>query len=698
MMKTLFEEANSALKLLVGREDAQLRDDQWEAIRALVEERRRVVVVERTGWGKSAVYFVATALLRARSSGPTVIISPLLSLMRNQVEAARRAGIKAETLNSSNLQDWDEIYQKVESGDVDVLLVSPERLNNPDFRARILPSLATSAGLLVIDEAHCISDWGHDFRPDYRRIKTLLGNLRSGVPVLATTATANTRVTDDIMNQLSTGSIKVLTLRGELTRESLFLAVKKISDPALQLAWLSETLKKTEGSGIIYALTVSSAEKITSFLISQGHKVRSYSGQSDPQEREICEQELLANKVKALVATSALGMGFDKPDLAFIIHVGAPSSPVAYYQQIGRAGRATDKAEVFLLPTPEEESIWKWYADVSFPDAQTVSEVLSHIGSDPVTTVSLESKVTLKRSRLELMLKVLDVEGALERISGGWVASGNDWFYDQDRYDHLAQVRSKEQDLMREYENLSSCRMAFLRSSLDDPALTESWLCGRCDNCTGAFDSVSISEEVSEAARLFLSDEKVVLSPRRQWAPGLKSMGVGLSGPIPISSRHQPGLALARLDSIGTSSILRDVFSGDDGPLPAALAPKVRDLLKTWDSKIDGIIVLNSASRPQLTSSLGRGASKILGVPIVGTVEPAADLPSRHETNSTHRLADVSRRLHLCLSSSVLERLPGKRILLIDDYVKTGWSAAYASKLITDAGASVVELFALAQA
>src|SRR5690606_9842910 len=292
---------------------ARLREDQWTAIRALAADRRRALVVQRTGWGKSAVYFVATALRRAEGAGPTVIISPLLALMRNQIAAAERAGIRARTINSSNLTDWEETYADIAAGGVDVLLVSPERLNNPDFRDRVLPSLAAGAGLVVIDEAHCVSDWGHDFRPDYRRIRTLLRELPEGVPVLATTATANERVTRDVAEQLDAGG-DALVLRGPLERESLHLSVVDLPDGSSRWSWLAQHLADLPGSGIIYTLTVSAAEETAAFLAESGYEVRSYTGRTEPEERRQAEDDLLDNKVKALVATSALGLGFDKPD------------------------------------------------------------------------------------------------------------------------------------------------------------------------------------------------------------------------------------------------------------------------------------------------------------------------------------------------------------------------------------------------
>ncbi len=348
------------LRKLTGCEDAVFRDGQYEAIEALVVHHRRALVVQRTGWGKSAVYFIAALLQRRAGAGPALIVSPLLALMRNQVEAAGRAGVRAATINSSNVTDWEEIAEAIEQDLLDVLLVSPERLVNPRFRDTQLPHLLARAGLVVIDEAHCISDWGHDFRPDYRRIRSLIQELPDRVPVLATTATANQRVVTDVAEQLAVGGHEVFTLRGALARDSLRLGVLELESSARRLAWLVEHLGSLPGSGIVYCLTVANAEDTAAALAAAGHRVLPYTGRTDLPERVAAEQALLANEVKALVATSALGMGFDKPDLGFVVHLGAPSSPVTYYQQVGRAGRATDSADVLLLPGGEDQEIWRY--------------------------------------------------------------------------------------------------------------------------------------------------------------------------------------------------------------------------------------------------------------------------------------------------------------------------------------------------
>src|SRR5258708_5198499 len=471
------DQAQTILEQLAGPH-ATLRDDQWTAIEALVVLRRRALVVQRTGWGKSAVYFIAAKLLRASGHGPTVIVSPLLALMRNQVAAAERAGVHAATINSSNVADWSEIHARVRRRELDVLLVSPERLNNPDFRDQVLPALAQDAGLVVVDEAHCVSDWGHDFRPDYRRIRTLIGELGSDVPVLATTATANDRVVDDVATQLGVGGGETLVLRGGLDRESLRLSVVKAGNPAQRAAWLAAHIDSLPGSGIVYTLTVAQARDVATLLREQGHRVEAYTGSTEAAEREQLEADLLANRVKALVATSALGMGFDKPDLGFVVHLGAPSSPIAYYQQVGRAGRSTARAVVILLPGPEDQGVWRYFASVAFASELMVRNVIGALEPDrPQSAPALEPLVDLGRSRLEMVLKVLDVDGAVRRVKGGWVGTGKPWDYDEARYRKLDEARKREQQAMLDYQDTLACRLAFLRPQLDDPELADGARC-----------------------------------------------------------------------------------------------------------------------------------------------------------------------------------------------------------------------------
>jgi ATP-dependent DNA helicase RecQ len=701
-------EAESVLRALAGP-DALLRPDQWQAIDALVIGRRRVLCVQRTGWGKSAVYFIATALLRARGGGPTVIVSPLLALMRNQIDAAARAGVHARTINSANLDDWDAIVAEVHAGDVDVLLISPERLNNPDFRDNVLPKLAATTGLLVVDEAHCVSDWGHDFRPDYRRLRTLLADLPPGTPVLATTATANARVTTDVAEQLGTdsagddgqsaGHSEALVLRGPLDRETLRLGVVRLPTAAHRLGWLADHVGALDGSGIIYTLTVAAANDTAAYLRGFGLAVASYTGQTDDAERQAAEADLLANRVKALVATSALGMGFDKPDLGFVIHLGAPASPIAYYQQVGRAGRAVDRADVLLLPGSEDQAIWRYFASLGYPREEQVRAVLDTLAAAgrPLSVPVIEATVEIRRSRLELMLKVLDVDGAVRRVRGGWESTGQPWTYDRERLDRVAAARDAEAALMLDYQATTGCRMEFLRRNLDDPAAAP---CGRCDTCTDRGFSAEVSDDALAAARSHLGRPGVEITPRRQWPTALDS----LSGRIPPAEQAAAGRALGRVSDLGWGERLRRVVGAEtpDGPVSPELVTAVVALLKDWATGDEpwaqrpvGVVGMDSIGHRELVGSLATRIAEIGRMPLLGAITTALE-PAGGRANSAHRvralLDDITVPRSLAEAVGAIEG----PVLLVDDYVDSGWTMALAARALRRAGAPAVLPLALA--
>jgi ATP-dependent DNA helicase RecQ len=679
------DEAERILRLLAG-DAARLRDDQWTAIDALVSHGRRALVVQRTGWGKSAVYFFATALLRAGGAGPTVLISPLLALMRNQVAAAERAGIRAVTVNSTNVDEWQAVYDRVAAGEVDVLLVSPERLNNPGFRDAVLPHLARTAGLVVVDEAHCISDWGHDFRPDYRRLRTLLGELPAGTPVLATTATANARVVADVAEQLAAGAVAddaTLVLRGALDRASLRLSVVRLSSPAHRLAWLADTLPRLPGSGIVYTLTVAAADEVAGFLRSRGIAAVGYSGRTEDAERRQAEDDLLADRLKVLVATSALGMGFDKPDLGFVVHLGAPASPVAYYQQVGRAGRGVERAEVVLLPGAEDEAIWRYFASLGFPPEDKVRQVLAALSPDrPLSTPALEARVDLRRSRLEMMLKVLDVDGAVHRVQGGWLATGQPWRYDGERYARVAAARAVEQQAMREYATTAACRMEFLRRQLDDPDAAP---CGRCDVCTGEARSTEVDPATLAAAQAALGKPGVELEPRRIWPTGLAEV----KGKIPPALQAESGRALGRLSDIGWGGRLRELFAGPDAEVDQAVVGAVVQVLASWGwaERPAGVVLVPSRSRPRLIRSLGERLAALGRLPLLGELSRVRDTPpASGRSNSAQRL----RAVHGAFAVPPSLVLDGAPLLLVDDRTDSGWTLTECARVLRQAGAGPV--------
>lgn len=669
--------AQAHLARLAGPQ-AILRDDQWQAIAALLDG-RKVEVVQRTGWGKSAVYWIATGLLREQGRGPTLVISPLLALMRDQVAAAERSGLRAVTLNSANIDDWSTIEARIAADEVDVLLISPERLNSVGFRSRVLPELAPRIGLLVVDEAHCLSDWGHDFRPDYRRLASVLERLPTGTAVLATTATANERVSRDVAAQLGADT---LTLRGTLDRESLALSVVATPDLPTAYAWIADALAGPDlaGSGIVYTLTVDETTQLADFLRAQGLAVAAYSSATPPDERVALEGALLRHELRALVATSSLGMGLDMPDLGFVVHLGAPASPIAYYQQVGRAGRALESAAAVLLPTAAQERIWAYFDSTAFPPEPTVRAVLDVLAGGPLSVPRLEVESGLRRGRLESLLKVLDVDGAVERVDGGWTATGQPWIYDAARYAGIAAARRREQQVMRGYQTGASCLMRLLRTELDDPGATD---CGRCSVCTGRRPSPGAApdEATVRAAWSHLRAQRVTIEPRKMW-PG----GAARRGRIGEALRAEPGRALARGDDAVWSGPVQAALR-TDAPVSDEIFAGVVDVLSAWGwpagrpswvtwipSRRHGGMLRDLATR---IAAAGRMA---LAAPLT------ADGPGFQDDASTNAESAAIALRRLAITDDVLSGA----VLLLDDSTRSGFSLTVAATLLREAGAGPV--------
>ncbi|MGD9754324.1 MAG: RecQ family ATP-dependent DNA helicase [Acidimicrobiia bacterium] len=652
---------------------AVARADQVEAVGALVDERRRVLVVQATGWGKSAVYWAATTALRRRGAGPTLVISPLLALMRDQVAAAERAGLRAATINSTNIDEWDAVLHDLHDDVLDVLLVSPERLANPRFAGR-LAALIRRCGLLVVDEAHCISDWGFDFRPDYQRLSRLLLHLAPDTPILATTATANQRVTADVAAQLGAGTT---VLRGPLARASLRLAVLPQLGPLDRYAWVADACTHLPGSGIVYALTVAETERLAGFLSAEGIEALAYHGQLDVDQRREVEDRLRDNHVKVVVATSALGMGYDKPDLAFVLHLGSPASPVAYYQQVGRAGRALDDAVAVLLPSAGDERIWEYFATSTIPDPDHAATVLAILDRGPAKLTELEAATGLRRGRLETLLKILAVDDAVHNGPDGWCATGHGWHFDTDKYGSLLAVRAAEADLMRRYAGGRGCLMAFLQEALGDATAGP---CGRCSVCTGALPppGAAPSPERRAAVRRYLRGQDCTIEPRKLWPSGLP----GRKGKLaPVVSA---GRALAFADDPAWADELVD---RDD--LSPALAEGVGALLARWRPAVDAVVPVPSRRRAGRVAALAAEASAQLGVPVL-------DLLALQGPAPPDQVASKARVQALLGSLSVTAASPPS-VLLVDDTYRTGWTATVAAMLLAEHGAEQVHPLVLHQ-
>jgi ATP-dependent DNA helicase RecQ len=661
-------DAQAILTRLAGPA-AVLRPDQAAAIDALVRDRSRVLVVQRTGWGKSAVYLVATRLLRDQGAGPTLLVSPLLALMRDQLAAAERGGVRAATINSSNLDDWHEVEAALLGGEVDLLLISPERLNHPRFRDEVLPRLTAGIGMLVVDEVHCISDWGHQFRPDYRRVRDVLGDLPDGTPVLACTATANDRVVADVSEQL--GKVD-LALRGSLDRASLTLSVVDQPDAAHRLAWLAAFIAGQDRPGIVYTLTVAETELVARWLADRDLAAAAYSSKVDPDQRENVEAQLKDGRLQAVVATSSLGMGYDHPELGWVVHLGAPDSPVAYYQAVGRAGRALDEAEVVLVPGPADERIWAHFDRTALPDPDQVEQLLAALPTAGAVSIpALESKVSARRTRIEALLKVLDVDGAVERVKGGYRATGQPWTLDTERVSRVREARARERQAMRDYrDGRVACRMAFLRAQLDDP---DPSACGRCDLCTGQAPDVSITDDDVAAAWQLLRGQQHRLAPRKLWPPGLE----GVKGRIPASRQATEGRALAFADDPGWGPVVEAFLAGDDSRTDEVVDGLVQVLARwDWDERPAWVTWVPSASGGT-AERVARRIGEVGRLPALETLRRVGDRSQDPTANSTHQAANALAGYEL-----LDVELPRGPALLVDDVRRSGWTLTVASWLL----------------
>lgn len=658
---------------------AALRPDQVRAVDAACEPSARVLVVQATGWGKSAVYWVATAIRRREGGGPALVVSPLLSLMRDQVDAAGRAGLRSATINSANFEEWESIEQSLLSDELDVLLISPERLANPSFGRRVLDGLAGRLGLLVVDEAHSVSDWGHDFRPDYRRVYDVLARLNPQTPVIATTATANERVTLDVAHQLGEST---LVLRGPLARDSLQLSVVDRLSPLERYAWVIDHLSELPGSGIVYTLTVADAERLAMAARQAGHDVAPYTGGLDAAERERLENALRRNEIKALISTSALGMGFDKPDLGFVVHVGSPPSPVSYYQQVGRAGRAIDHAVVALLPSDADAGVWDYFATATIPDPEQVRRLLAGLETydEPASAAALEAETGLRRSRVELMLKQLAVDGAVERVEGGWLRTAAEWTYDAEHYDGIVAVRRREADIMRAYTRGERCLMWLLQESLDDDSAAA---CGRCSVCLGELPKPLQQRPDSstvQAITRVLRGERLVVEPRKMWPGG----AFGTRGRIPAEVAAEPGRAIAFADAPEWRELISVVFAADapaPGELLDAAVEVLRDWRQSWVARPELVVALPAAGFPVLTTSMADHLAT------VGQLE-RADLAVSGLPDG--ELSSGAEAAHWRDALRIDQSVTGRVVLLVVDATSTRWPITVAAAQLREAGATAV--------
>lgn len=665
--------ALQALRRLTGQHDSEFRSGQREAIAALVERKERVLVVQRTGWGKSAVYFIASQLLRQQGFGTTLIISPLLVLMDNQIAAAEKLGLRAVSINSANDVTVEQLVSSLTNDEIDVLLISPERLANPRFADRVMPLLGRKPSLIVVDEVHCISDWGHDFRPDYRRIAQMISSLPSGIPILGTTATANDRVVKDVTDQLGAVSIQ----RGPLRRDSLALSVLNAPTRASRLVWIDKNINQLTGTGIIYCLTIRDVEKISKFLKERGHAVGAYHAGMDPEDRTAAVQLLLGNRVKALVATLALGMGYDKPDVGFVIHYQLPGSVITYYQQVGRAGRAIARADAVLMHGEEDIDILDYFTSSAFPPAETVAAILKVLDETKgtISAADLGSSVNLHESVIENVLKHLTVEGAVQRVAWNkYQRTLSPYVFPADRIAKVNQSRVAEKQQMLDYLGTTGCRMTFLSNALDD---TDRQPCGKCDNCSSNMLTANFSAREIADAELLLRQGHEPIIARKQWSNRAS---------IPLNERCEDGRVLSRWRDGGFGDVVAHAKQIDkrfSDELVAAVVGMIADWRPTpfpsW------VTCVPASSSGNLVHDYAQRLAAALNLPFKPIVtKTRAIAKQKSMNNSSFQASNVAGAF------AVSSPVPNGAVFVVDDLVDSRWTMTEVGAVLRRAGSGPV--------
>lgn len=676
----IFARSTAILRSLYGP-DASFRDGQYEAIEATMT-RNRTLVVQRTGWGKSLVYFMCTKLMREQDRGVTMVVSPLLVLMDDQTAAARKMGLRCDVLNSTVKDRRESILTSLERNELDLILVTPESLFSEAVQARLRN---IRIGLFVIDEAHCISDWGHDFRLEYGKLKMIIGQLPANVPVLATTATANDRVVADLQDQLGS---HVFVSRGPLTRESLYIQVLNKPDKTERYAWILQNVPRLPGSGIIYCLTQRDCDYLAEFLRQNGIAAAAYYSrgtvEGEALDHEI-EEDFRNNRLKVIVATIKLGMGYDKGDIAFVIHYQMPSNIVSYYQQIGRAGRSIDRAFIFLMHGKEDEQILDHFIDTAFPTEQETEKIVSLIADhDGVKVGQIYSALNVRKTRIDKALSFLMNDGFVRKERSEYYLTPKRFVYDRAHYDTVRAIRRQEMEQMKRLVEISGCYSRYIVSCLDDKTARN---CGHCSNCLGTeLLPAAVSDDYIRIAREYIAKLIIPIEPRKQWASS------DLTKASRIKYINQPGFCISKYGDAGYGELVKRGKYSREMRFCDELVGKSVEILRPFVAE-NGIthVCCVPSLRSELVRDLALRVARSLRLEFVDILEKTAVPQQKEMENSAHQCANAYASFYIKANAFI-----PKNILLIDDVVDSRWTFTVCGYRLMEAGAEKVYPFALA--
>lgn len=676
----IYAKSTEILKSIYGS-NASFRDGQYEAIEATMTN-NRTLVVQRTGWGKSLVYFVCTKLMREQKRGVTMVVSPLLALMENQIDAAQKIGLRCNVLNSTVKDMRDEILTSLEKDELDLILVTPESLFSDDVQRRLKN---IRIGLFVIDEAHCISDWGHDFRLEYGKLKTIIQQLPTNVPILATTATANDRVVADLRSQLGNN---VFVSRGPLTRESLYIQVLNKPDKIERYAWILENIPKLKGSGIIYCLTQRDCDYLADFLKKNGISAAAYYSRSGEDgnniNREI-EENFRNNKLKIIVATIKLGMGYDKGDIAFVIHYQMPQNIVSYYQQIGRAGRNLDRAYIFLLYGKEDEEILNYFIDTAFPTEQETESIVQYIGSkDGVKESEIISALNIRSARIKKALSFLQNDGFIRKEKSYYYLTPKKFVYNKEHYEMITAIRKHEVEQMKCLAGTQECYSRYIVSCLDDKTAHN---CGHCANCLGKeFLPSAVSQKFIHIAEEFVNKLIIPIEPRKMW------VNSSVTTASKIVHINQQGFCLSKYGDAGYGELVKQGKYSKEMRFCDQLVGKTVEILRPFiqEHEITHICCVPSL-RSELVKDFAIRVAEALKLEFADILKKTPAQQQKEMENSAHQCANAYQSFFVKENVTV-----PRNILLIDDIVDSKWTFTVCGYRLMEAGAENIYPFALA--